>query len=153
MGRPAPLRVEMVEAVEAEITHLESLDREALRARWRVTLGRTAPSHLGRGLLFRILAYRVQAERFGDLDPATARFLDRALRSSQPSVPMPDAEIARPGTVLVREWQGVMHRVEGVPEGYRWDGRTFPSLSGVARAITGSRWNGPRFFGLRRAGS
>ena len=148
MTRPSPSQVE-VEALEAEIADLERLDRDALRVRWRVMLGRTAPPHLGRGLLLRILAYRIQAARFGDLDPATARFLERTLVDRSATVPLPDAEIARSGTVLMREWQGVPHRVEAVAGGYRWDGAVYPSLSGVARAITGVRWNGPRFFGLR----
>src|SRR5829696_3913349 len=126
-------------AVENEIAHLRGLDLDALRARWRSQTGRAAQSHLPKSLLLRMLAYRVQAAVFGDLDKATARLLERiaddAGSGKRVEVPVPDRVGIRPGTLLVREWEGVSHRV--------------PSLSKVARAITGTRWNGPRFFGLR----
>jgi hypothetical protein len=64
-------------------------------------------------------------------------------------VPVPDRVGIRPGTPLVREWEGVSHRVMVMAEGFAWNGSTYPSLSKVARAITSTRWNGPRFFGLR----
>ena len=64
-------------------------------------------------------------------------------------MPVPDRVGIRPGTLLVREWEGVPHRVMVMAEGFAWNGSTYPSLSKVARAITGTRWNGPRFFGLR----
>lgn len=133
--------------------HLRDLDIGGLRSRWHAVWGRPAPPHLPRHLLFRVLAYRLQCDRWGDLDADSKRLLDRsqspehagqsaAARSRQ------GAEL-RPGTVLGREWNGKMHRVAVLTEGFAWDGKTYPSLSKIALAITGTRWNGPRFFGLR----
>jgi hypothetical protein len=140
-------------AIDNEIAHLRGLDLDGLRARWRSLTGRTAPPHLSKTLLLRVLAYRVQAAALGDLDKTTARLLDRIAdeaRSGKPvEVPVPDRVGLRPGTLLVREWEGAPQRVMVLVEGFAWNGNTYPSLSQVARAITGTRWNGPRFFGLR----
>ncbi len=140
-------------AVENEVAHLRGLDLDALRARWRSQTGRAAPAHLPKGLLLRVLAYRAQAAVFGDLDKATTRLLDRiaddAGSGKRVEVPVPDRVGIRAGTLLVREWEGVSHRVMVMAEGFAWNGSTYPSLSKVARAITSTRWNGPRFFGLR----
>jgi hypothetical protein len=140
-------------AIDNEIAHLRGLDLDGLRARWRSLTGRTAPPHLSRMLLLRVLAYRVQAAALGDLDKTTARLLDRIAdeaRSGKPvEVPVPDRVGLRPGTLLVREWEGAPQRVMVLAAGFAWNGNTYPSLSKVARAITGTRWNGPRFFGLR----
>jgi hypothetical protein len=138
--------------VEAEIAHLRGLDLDGLRTRWRTATGRAAPAHLPKTLLLRLLAYRMQAEVLGDLDAATSRFLDRIASDRSPpgsSIPLPDGELVKPGALLVREWEGITHRVMALADGYAWNGDTYRSLSGVARAITGTRWNGPRFFGLR----
>ena len=106
-----------------------------------------------RTLLLQVLAYRVQAAALGDLDPVTARLLDRLAAqgrsSARAEVPVPDRIGIRPGTVLVREWDGTSQRVMVLADGFAWNGTTYQSLSQVARAITGTRWNGPRFFGLR----
>src|SRR5215211_8492530 len=140
-------------ALANEIAHLRGLDRDGLRARWRSLTGRAAPAHVPRTLLLQVLAYRVQAAALGDLDPVTARMLDRIASQGRSSpraeVPIPDRIGIRPGTVLVREWDGEPHRVMVLAVGFAWNGTTFRSLSQVARAITGTRWNGPRFFGLR----
>ena len=103
--------------------------------------------------LFRVLAYRLQADRFGDLDAESRRLLDGAgspedagKRAVDPSRLTADV---RPGTMLAREWNGQMHRVTVLADGFAWNGKTYPSLSKIAFAITGTRWNGPRFFGLR----
>jgi len=140
-------------ALANEIAHLRALDLAGLRARWRSLTGRAAPAHLSRTLLLKVLAYRVQAAALGDLDPVTARVLDRIASQGRSSpraeVPIPDRIGIRPGTVLVREWDGEPHRVMVLADGFAWNGTTYQSLSQVARAITGTRWNGPRFFGLR----
>ena len=140
-------------AVENEIAHLRGLDLAPCGLAGAARRGRAAPSHLPKNLLLRVLAYRAQAAVFGDLDKATARLLDRiaddAGSGKRVEVPVPDRVGIRPGTLLVREWEGVSHRVMVMAEGFAWDGSTYPSLSKVARAITGTRWNGPRFFGLR----
>lgn len=147
-SRPASLdRREL----EREVARLRGLDVKALRARWHTVFRRRAPAHLPRHLLFRVLAYRLQADRLGDLDDGTKRLLERpnetdSMRTAQRSQ---DKRHLKPGTLLIREWRGVQQRVMVLPEGFAWKDKTYPSLSKVAFAITGSRWNGPRFFGLR----
>jgi len=142
-----------VSTLDVEIARLRDLDVASLQARSQNVLrGRPSP-HLPRHLLFRILAYRPQAERLGDLDVESRRLLDgagppedagkRAVDSNRPT-----AEL-RPGTMLAREWNGRMHRVAVLADGFAWNGKTYPSLSKIASAITGTRWNGPKFFGLR----
>ena len=142
-----------VAAIENEIAHLRGLDLDGLRARWCSVTGRAAPQHVPKTLLLRVLAYRVQAAALGDVDKPTARLLDRiadeARSGKRVEVPVPDRAGLRPGTVLVREWDGTAQRVMVLADGFAWNGGTYASLSKVARAITGTRWNGPRFFGLR----
>jgi hypothetical protein len=107
--------------------------------------------------LFRIIAYRLQADRFGDLDAETLKVLKQAAGQEGPASAI-SKDLARldqrrfappPGTVLVREWDRKSHRVMVMPDGFAWNGETFDSLSEIAFAITGTKWNGPRFFGLR----
>jgi len=140
-------------SVDIELARLRDLDVQALRACWESTLGKTAPSHLPRHLLVRVLAYRLQADRLGDIDAGSRRILDQSGSPGQASSRAADANRrpnkVRPGTVLGREWNGQMHRVAVMAEGFAWNGATYPSLSRVAFAITGTRWNGPKFFGLR----
>ena len=142
-----------VAAIESEIAHLRGLDLDGLRARWRSLTGRAAPPHLPKTLLLRVLTYRLQAAALGDLDKGTVRLLDRianeARSGKRVEVPVPDQASLKPGTVLVREWEGTPQRVMVLADGFAWNGGSYPSLSKVARAITGTRWNGPRFFGLR----
>ena len=141
------------EALDVEIARLRDLDIAALRDRWQTAFGRRPPPHLPRHLLFRILAYRLQADRLGDLDNASRRLLDG---SGSPEKAGQNAATlvrrianVRPGTSLSREWNGHMQRVMVLADGFAWNGKTYPSLSKVAFAITDTRWNGPRFFGLR----
>jgi hypothetical protein len=147
-------------SVEDRIAHLRDLDLAGLRTSWQNEFGGTAPKHLTRYLLFRILAYRVQADRFGDLDADTLKVLEQAGRREgrAPDVEKGLAALDQrrfappPGTALVREWDRKSHRVTVMPYGFAWNGKTFGSLSQVAFAITGTKWNGPRFFGLRDRG-
>lgn len=139
-----------------EIARLRDLPLNGLRARWQSMTGRTAPSHLPRHLLFGIIAYRLQTDAFGDLDTETVRLLKKigSARSDTEVAPLADAFDQRkrgllPGTILTREWNGQIHRVMVVKDGFGWEGRTYDSLSKIASAITGTKWNGPRFFGLR----
>ena len=140
-------------SLNVEIARLRDLDAQRLRTHWQAAFGGTAPAHLPRHLLFRLLAYRLQTEHIGDLDPENRRLLDRSNSPEDASKRAADAARAakslRPGTVLGREWNGEMHRVAVLAEGFAWNGTTYPSLSKVAFVITGTRWNGPRFFGLR----
>ena len=144
-------------SIEDEIAQLRGLDLKALRIRWRNAFGKPAPEHLSRHLLFRVIAYRLQADRFGDLDAETLKVLKQAAGQEGPILAV-SKTLARldqrrfappPGTVLVREWDRKSHRVMVMPDGFAWNGETFDSLSQVALAITGTKWNGPRFFGLR----
>jgi hypothetical protein len=143
------------DAVEVEIARLRDLDLPGLRAQWRTMFRRTAPDHLPRHLLFRVLAYRLQAEGFGDLDKDTQRFLDRVASGAQAGGEIktmdrhPSRNGLQPGTILIREWNGVLHRVMVLDQGFTWNGTTYRSLTEVAFVITGTRWSGPRFFGLR----
>jgi hypothetical protein len=140
-------------AIEDEIARLRGLDLMMLRKRWRTVFRRAAPDHLPRHLLFKMIAYRIQANHFGDLEPKYQRLLDeaptpeaagrRAIEASN------KATVLKPGTILAREWNGSMHRVTVMADGFAWNGRTYESLSKIAFVITGTRWNGPRFFGLR----
>lgn len=140
--------------IEAGVAHLRGLDLAGLRACWHSTFGRTAPPHVPKHLLFRILAYRLQADRLGDLDKATLRLLDGIGNGQEPKrltarKGQSAGRILRPGTILMREWQGVPQRVMVLADGFAWKDKVYGSLSEIAYAITGTRWNGPRFFGLR----
>jgi hypothetical protein len=138
--------------VEGEIARLRDLDLAGLGTAWRAVFGRAAPAHLPKHLVLRTLAYRLQAEAFGDLSGQTARVLDdfgRADKDAAPLAARSSQSGPRPGTVLVREHDGERHHVMVVQEGYSWKGKTYPSLTKVAYAITGTNWNGPRFFGFR----
>jgi hypothetical protein len=141
------------EQLDVEVTRLRDLDILELRNRWHAVFGRAAPTHVPRHLLFRILAYRLQADRFGDLDSESQRLLDRSgspERAGQNAVDsVRRITNLRPGTILGREWNGKMQRVAVLANGFAWNGKTYPSLSQIAFAMTGTRWNGPRFFGLR----
>ena len=149
-------RIATATPVEDEIAHLRGLDLKGLRARWHSVFQRPPPAHLGRHLLFSIIAYQIQADRFGDLDHVTKQLLDRT--NATDSGPAMSARLAgldqkrtelTPGTVLVREWNQQSQRVMVMADGFAWNGQTYDSLTKVAFAITGTRWNGPRFFGLR----
>jgi hypothetical protein len=136
-------------AIEAEIDRIRSLGIDALRARWRLVFGAVPPKGLTKDLIARMIAYRIQEEAFGGLDRATIKLLDGLVRGDKSAT-----EIKRhlkAGTVLVREYQGERHTVTVVPDGFVWRETTYASLSTIARAITGTAWNGPRFFGLRAA--
>jgi hypothetical protein len=113
---------------------------------------RQPPPHLPRHLLFRILAYKLQADHLGDLDGESQRLLDRSMSpedAGQRALDSRRTPDLRPGTVLGREWNGRVQRVAVLADGFAWNGKTYPSLSKVAFAITGTRWSGPKFFGLR----
>ena len=136
--------------IETEVSQIRSLGIETLRHRWRMTFGATPPKGLTKDMLARMIAYRIQEDAFGGLDGETSKLLDRLAQGQKPS------ELSRrlkPGTVLVREYEGARHTVTVVADGFLWQDKTYSSLSFIARLITGTKWNGPRFFGLRGAGA
>jgi Protein of unknown function (DUF2924) len=134
-------------AIEAEIERIRSLGVNELRKQWRMTFGSIPPRALTKDLIARMITYRLQEEAFGGLDRATIKLLDRLARGEKPDL----NRRLKAGTVLVREYRGERHTVTVVPEGFVWRDTTYASLSTIARAITGTAWNGPRFFGLRIA--
>ena len=136
-------------AIEVEVNQIRSLGIDALRQRWRTMFGAVPPRGLTKDILGRMIAYRIQEEAFGGLDRDLVKLLDRLARGEKPN------EMSRRlklGTVLVREYQGERHTVTIVPDGFLWGDKTYASLSVIAQAITGTKWNGPRFFGLRMPG-
>jgi len=134
-------------AIAAEITRIRSLPLDALRRRWRLVFGRSPAAGLSKDLLGRMIACRMQEQVFGGLDRDSLTFLDRLARQGGAG-----HRQLKPGTVLVRDYQGQRHTVTVEREGFDWQGMTYPSLSAIARAITGTAWSGPRFFALQGAG-
>lgn len=122
------------------LAKLERADLDALREEWRRRYG--APPRLrSKTLLRNVLAWRIQADIYGGLDPKTRKLL----HDDRP----PREPVVQPGTIIIRDWRGVTHHIEATGDGFLYDDRRWKSLSEIARAITGTRWNGPRFFGLR----
>jgi hypothetical protein len=140
--------------LDLKLDDLNQLSRVELRALWTQELGDKAPATLGRDVLALAIAYGRQERLYGGLTRPVANELDRLLdrvlreggtkRRAAPITPLP-----RKGTVLVREWQGTPYQVTVVNDGFLWKGQTYRSLSSIAHAITGTKWNGPRFFGMR----
>jgi Protein of unknown function (DUF2924) len=133
--------------VRAEVEMLRSLGKDELRARWTKTFGKAPPPALTKDLLGRMIAWRIQERFYGGHDKATLKLLDRLARG-ETTKPSTEPRL-RPGTVLMREHRGVRHTVTAIPDGFVWQDKSFSSLSAVARAITGTSWNGRRFFGMR----
>ena len=146
-GAPVP------KALDVEIAQLRDLDIAGLRERWRLVFRKKVPARLSRHLMFRVLAHRMQENVLGGLDPESERLLDRLSSNTHLDQKTSGTEqrpiILRLGTVLGREWNGRMYRITVVADGFSFDGTTYRSLSKVASLITGTRWNGPKFFGLR----
>lgn len=128
--------------IAAELDAIAREDLRQLRVRWVKRWG-NCPGLRSVALLRRIIAWRLQVEASGGLDASTRRMLSGRAAGAETRL------VA--GTILTREWLGIAYRVEVTDDGFIHDGRRWRSLSEVARAITGSRWNGPRFFGLRNA--
>lgn len=129
------------------VADIEAMDRAALMAAWSDLFRSPVPKGLSQSFLRRFLAFEVQARRFGGLPKG---FLADQDRQADRKTARSDATL-KPGGRLLREWNGTTHTVEVVDDGFRWNGQTYRSLSAVARTITGARWSGPRFFGLKEA--
>ena len=140
------------------------LDGDLIRRRWRSLIGRRPPKALSHALMDRILVWREQVSESGDISPRSRTILTAILAGKKKDGRVQGNETnqdhgarsarsgaaLRVGAVLIREHAGVLHRVTVIAEGFEWDGRIYGSLSAVARAITGVRWNGRRFFALDR---
>lgn len=141
---------------EENIAQIVELDLAGLRRYWHSSFGRHPSKHLSRQILLRLMAYRLQADAYGDLSETTAKILEKIAAGNgdgnNTALGLPGSGndfLLSTGTILVREHHGVNHRVVVMQDGFSWNGTSYPSLSKVAKAITGTQWNGPRFFGLR----
>jgi hypothetical protein len=138
-------------AVEAELDRLAAAPIAHLRARYRELFRSDPPKAFGPDLLRRSVAHRVQETAYGGLSRPIQRLLDRMIKdyAAKPGGRIVMPRRVKPGSMLVRQWKGKSHRVTVLAEGFAYDGKTFGNLSEIAVLITGTRWNGPRFFGLR----
>ncbi len=138
-------------AVEAEIAQLPRRRMSELRSRWRELYRTNPPAAFGPDLFRRSIAHKLQERVYGGLSEATRREINRIIKTL-PKNPKARAELPRrikSGSVLVREWKGKSHRVTVSGNSFTYEGKDYSNLSELARKITGTRWNGPRFFGLR----
>jgi Protein of unknown function (DUF2924) len=134
------------ETIAAEISRLSGLPLKELKAAWSAEFRREPPKGMWRDLLLRTLAWRLQEKAFGGHDKATLKLLEAY---GQKKAGDQRCQRLKTGTVLVRDFAGVRHTVTIMPKGYVWQDKAYSSLSAIAKIITGTNWNGPRFFGLR----
>jgi hypothetical protein len=136
--------------IEAEIKRIQSMTIAELRALWRTKFGSEQPEAFGPDLLRRSMAQKLQEDAYGGLDKKTARLLNQLrAQSARTNGKIVISRRIKPGAILVREWKGKSHRITVLDDGFGFEGKPYDSLSEIARRITGTRWNGPRFFGLR----
>ena len=140
-------------AVEAELERLPAMPIADLRKRYRDLLRTEPPKAFGPDLLRRSIAHRLQEKAYGGLTPPARRLLDQLVRAAtaKPNGRLELPRRIKPGSELVRSWNGRTYRIVVLETGFAYNGKTFPNLSEIATAITGTRWNGPRFFGLRNS--
>jgi hypothetical protein len=138
------------DTVVSEIERLSGLGVNALRDLWSRRFGGAVPTMQSADVLRRLMAWKIQVEAFGDLDPETKTRIRQLTRAHERGAVDMSAIPSAPktGTILVREWKGVEHRVLVLDQGFEHREKRYRSLTHVARAITGTRWSGPRFFGL-----
>jgi hypothetical protein len=136
--------------ISSEIERLSGLSLRDLRTAWAAEFRRDPPKGLWRDLLLRTLAWRLQEKAFGGHDKATLKLLETYDHKRAGD---PRCRRLKAGTVLIRDFGGSRHTVIIMPEGFLWQEKTYSSLSAIARIITGTNWNGPRFFGLREGES
>lgn len=143
MGRQKPSA-----ELERETGLLADLPRGDLLERWQELYRCNAPKGTSMDFIMRTVAYEMQAKHYGGLRPTVVRRLDKFARGETEDAPK--APVLDPGARLIREWNGATHTVDVTDDGFEWRGETYGSLSAIAWQITGARWSGPRFFGLRR---
>src|SRR6266403_4643469 len=140
-------------AVEVELDRLPTTPIGDLRKRYSELFRTEPPKAFGPDLLRRSIAHRIQEQAYGGLSASARRLLDQLVKAA---LAKPNGRLELPrriksGSELVRTWKGKTYRVMVLADGFAYDGETFASLSEIASEITGTRWNGPRFFGLRSA--
>ncbi len=128
------------------LAEIETMDRAALSAAWDAIFGSPVPKRLSSPFLRRYLAFEIQAQQRGGLPKGFVGKLQKAVRDDRGTT----SPALKPGGRLIREWNGVTHVVDVIEGGFLWKGQRYASLSPIARAITGARWSGPRFFGLKK---
>jgi hypothetical protein len=149
--QPIPSAQPTDPAVEDELDRLPTMQIAQLRLRDREVFRTDPPKAFGPDLLRRSIALRIQEKAYGGLSASTRRLLDQLVKAAtaKPNGRLELPRRIKPGSELVRTWKGKSYRVTVMANGFAWDGRTFAGLSEIASEITGTRWNGPRFFGLR----
>jgi hypothetical protein len=150
--------------IEATVASIETMTLDRLRSEWATRFGRPAPRCRSKEVLRGLLAWRIQAEVYGGLSPDTTRRLRRlaeglervagagegadSVDSDKERARVRTTPVLKPGSVLTREWRGTLHKVQVLEKGFAHAGRIYDNLSAIARHITGTRWSGPRFFGV-----
>lgn len=137
----------MPAGLNAELAKLHELDRGKLMASWRTLYDQEPPAHISKPLLLHAIAYRMQEKALGGLKPSTRRILAQATADGKVAVLSTNVKA---GTRLLREWHGITYEVTVTEDGMLFKGKKYQSLSEVARLITGTKWSGPLFFGLRK---
>ena len=137
-------------SLASELIDLPALDRIALREKWRTLYGTEPPGRVRNTFLMHAIAHRMQEQELGGLKPATRRFLEKAAEDNAPRQQLLPVISIKPGTRLLREWHGTTYEVIILESSVLCNGKYYRSLSEVARAITRTRWSGPRFFGLKK---
>jgi hypothetical protein len=139
--------------ISTKLQELPHLPKPELRALWQELLAKPAHPRLRRNLIIPILAYRIQENVYGGLKPSTRQRLQKLAAELEQNrkAPLLLAPQLKPGTKLLRKWQGEMHEVLVADEGFEYRGKRHESLSEIARQITGTRWSGPLFFGVKRS--
>lgn len=133
------------------LASLPRLSKSALCELWQRFFKRLPPLGMRKELMLRIIAYRLQEQEFGGLNKTSCRRLRELARAlaAAPNMTLSTRSAVKPGTRLVRQWKDQVHVVEVEPGGYQYKGARYDSLSEIARLITGTRWSGPVFFGLK----
>jgi hypothetical protein len=137
--------------LQQRLASLPDLSKPILCSLWRQLFKNEPPLKTRRELMLRVIAYRLQEQEFGGLSEAQCRRL-RQLSSAlkaNPNAAVSTRPLIKPGTRLLRQWKDQVHVVEVASEGYQYKGARYESLSEIARLITGTRWSGPLFFGLK----
>jgi hypothetical protein len=137
--------------VSEQLNALPEMNKAALAALWREHFGAPPPEQTRRDLIIRVLAYKIQEQAFGGLTSSIRRRLRQfaSAMEKDPNSMIANTRVIKPGTRLIREWQGKSYKVMVVKSGFEYDGQWYASLSEIARLITGTRWSGPLFFGLK----